>query len=101
MLSDTMIQISNKAMISLDALCGLRVFELRTVKMKNLIWEDGGWFIYANPKDMNVKNSTPRRSPLLLKLLVLNISTLTTFGILERDLLQNNHLNILMQQDKL
>jgi integrase len=61
--TDTMIQRRNKAMISLDALCGLRISGLRTLKMKNLIREDGGWFIYANPKDIKVKNSTPRRSP--------------------------------------
>lgn len=60
---ETMIQRRNKAMISLDALCGLRISELRTVKMKNLIWENENWFIHANPKDMKVKNSTPRYSP--------------------------------------
>lgn len=61
--SVTMIQRRNKGMISLNAACGLIISELRTVKMKNLIREDGGWFIYANPKDMKVKNSMPRRSP--------------------------------------
>lgn len=58
-----MIQRRNKAMISLNALCGLRVSELRTVKIKNLIFEDGGWFVYVNPKDMKSKNATTRRSP--------------------------------------
>lgn len=60
---ETMIQRRNKAIISLNALCGLRISELRTVKMRNLINENGSWFIHANPKDMKVKNSTPRYSP--------------------------------------
>ena len=60
---ETMIQRRNKAMISLNALCSLRISELRTVKMRNLILEDENWFIHASPKDMKVKNSTPRYSP--------------------------------------
>lgn len=58
-----MIERRNKAMISVDALCGLRISELRTIKIKNLIFEDGVWFVHANPKDMLVKNSTSRYSP--------------------------------------
>lgn len=37
----------NKALISLQALCSLRISELRTVKIKNLIQEDGVYFIWA------------------------------------------------------
>jgi integrase len=62
MLESTIIQIRNKAMISLQALCGLRISELRTVKMKNLIQEDGKWFIYVNPRDMEVKFAKPRNA---------------------------------------
>lgn len=58
-----MIERRNKAMISLNALCGLRISELRTIKIKNMIFEDEIWFIHANPKDMVVKNSTSRFSP--------------------------------------
>lgn len=58
-----MIERRNKAMISINALCGLRISELRTIKIRNLIFEDGTWFIHANPKDMMVKNSTSRYSP--------------------------------------
>ena len=35
----------DRAIISLQALCGLRISELRTVKMKSLIEEDGSYFI--------------------------------------------------------
>jgi integrase/recombinase XerD len=58
-----MIERRNRAMISLNALCGLRISELRTVKIKNLIFEDEVWFVYVNPKDMKSKNATTRRSP--------------------------------------
>ncbi len=50
----------NKALISLQALCSLRISELRTVKIKNLIEEDGVYFIYVTPKDMEVKFSKTR-----------------------------------------
>lgn len=52
----------NRAMISLQALCGLRISELRTVKLKNLIEEDGHYFIYVNPKDMSVKYAKIRHA---------------------------------------
>jgi integrase len=52
----------NKAIVSLQALCGLRISELRTVKIKNLICEDGVWFIHVNPKDMVVKIAKPRQA---------------------------------------
>lgn len=58
-----MIERRNKAMISLNALCGLRISELRTIRIRNMIFEDTAWFIHANPKDMVVKNSISRYSP--------------------------------------
>ena len=45
----------DKALISMQALCTLRISELRTVKMKSLIEEEGQYFIYVCPKNMNVK----------------------------------------------
>lgn len=51
----------DKAIISLQALCALRVSELRTVKIKNLIEEDGVYFIYVSPKDMTVKFGKTRQ----------------------------------------
>lgn len=62
MLDTTIIQKRNKAMLSLQALCGLRVSELRTVKIQNLIQEDGVYFIYVNPKDMSVKFAKTRHA---------------------------------------
>lgn len=52
----------NQAMISLQALCGLRISELRTVKLKNLIEEEGHYFIHVNPKDMEVKYAKTRQA---------------------------------------
>jgi integrase/recombinase XerD len=54
------INIRNRALISLNALCSLRISELRTVKIKSLIMEDGKYFIYVNPKDMEVKFAKTR-----------------------------------------
>ncbi len=45
----------DKALLSLQALCALRISELRTVKIKNLIQEDDVYFIYVSPKNMMVK----------------------------------------------
>jgi len=47
----------NKAMISLQCLCGLRISELKTVKIKNLIRDEDSenWMVYVSPRDMNVK----------------------------------------------
>ena len=50
----------NRAIISLQAVCALRPGELRTVKMKSLIKEDGVYFIYVSPKDMAVKFAKTR-----------------------------------------
>lgn len=58
----TAIEKRNKAMISLQALCGLRISELRTVKIKNLIYEEEAYFIYVNPKDMEVKFAKTRQA---------------------------------------
>ena len=58
----TIIEQRNKAIISLNALCGLRISELRTIKIKNLIQEEGRYFIYINPKDMVVKFAKSRNA---------------------------------------
>ena len=58
--SETMIQRRNKAIISTNALCSLRVSELRTIKLKNLIEEDGQCFIHINPKDIASKTAKTR-----------------------------------------
>jgi integrase len=50
----------DKAIVSLQALCTLRVSELRTVNIKNLIEEDGLYFVDVNPKDMSVKFAKTR-----------------------------------------
>ena len=50
----------DRAIVSLQALCALRVSELRTVKMQNLIDEDGHYFIHVTPKDMAVKFAKTR-----------------------------------------
>lgn len=55
----------NKAMVSLQALCGLRVSELRTVTLNSFIEEDGHYFIYINPKEMQVKFAKPREADLI------------------------------------
>lgn len=52
----------DKAIVSLQALCTLRISELRTVKIRNLIEEDGIWFIDVNPKNMSVKFAKHREA---------------------------------------
>ncbi len=53
----------DKAIISLQALCGLRISELRSIRMKNLIEENGQYFIYVSPKSMaNVKFAKTREA---------------------------------------
>lgn len=52
----------DKAIISIQALCGLRVGELRTLKMESLINEDGQHFIYVSPRNMNVKFAKTRQA---------------------------------------
>jgi integrase len=54
----------NLAIVSLQILCGLRTSELRTVKMKNLIFDKqvDRWLIYVNPKDMAVKFAKSRHA---------------------------------------
>ena len=58
--NNTMIERRNKAIISANALCSLRISELRTVKLKNLIEEEGKCFIHINPKDVNSKFAKSR-----------------------------------------
>ncbi len=52
----------DRAIISLQALCSLRISELRTVKIKSLIEEDGQYFIYVCPKNMSVKFAKTRHA---------------------------------------
>jgi integrase len=52
----------DRAIISLQALCALRPGELRTVKLKSLIKEDGVYFIYVSPKNMSVKFAKTRHA---------------------------------------
>lgn len=52
----------DKAILSLQALCALRVGELRAVKLKNIIEEDGRYFVYVSPKDMGVKFAKTRHA---------------------------------------
>ena len=58
----TLIEKRNIAIISLQALCGFRISELRTVRIKSLIFEDDVWFVDVNPKYMKVKNSKQRNA---------------------------------------
>jgi integrase/recombinase XerD len=55
-----MIERRNKAIISANALCSLRISELRTIKLKNLIEEEGKCFIHINPKDIDSKFAKAR-----------------------------------------
>ena len=52
----------DRAIISLQAHCALRVGELRAVKIKNIIEEDGRYFVYVSPKDMGVKFAKTRHA---------------------------------------
>jgi integrase/recombinase XerD len=63
--SRTLVEQRNKAIISLQALCGMRVSELRTIKIKNIIEEDSFHFVYANPKDMQIKYAKLRQANFL------------------------------------
>lgn len=48
----TMIEGHNKAIIYTNSLCSLRISELRTVKLKNLINEEEKYFINIKPQDI-------------------------------------------------
>ncbi len=50
----------DKAIISLQAICTLRVSELRSVKMQNLIKENERYFLHITPKNMDVKFAKTR-----------------------------------------
>ena len=52
----------NKAMMSLQLLCGLRISEFRTVKITNLIEEEGHYFIHVTAKNMSVKYGKTRQA---------------------------------------
>ena len=52
----------DRAIISLQALCTLRISELRTVKMESLIEEDGSYFVYVSPHNMSVKFAKTRQA---------------------------------------
>lgn len=60
----TIVDRRNKAIISLQVLCGLRISELRTVKLKNLIYNKStkSYMIYVSPKDMEVKFGKTREA---------------------------------------
>jgi integrase/recombinase XerD len=58
----TIVDKRNKAIVSIQACCGFRVSEIRTMKIKNLMYEDGTYFVYVNPKDMNVKYAKTREA---------------------------------------
>ncbi len=58
----TEIEKRNKAIISLQALCTLRIGELRTVKIKSVIEVGGSYFIHISPKNMSVKFAKTRES---------------------------------------
>ena len=99
----------NKAIISLQALCGLRVSELRTIRIKNLIYDkqSQNWMIYVNPKDMDVKFAKIRHAFFMpfdndIKTIVLNWKEeLEKLGFSDKDPLfpaipsQFNQLNLL------
>lgn len=61
---NTDMEMRNIAIVSLQALCGLRISELRTIKFKNLIFDKPSkqWFIYINPKDVEVKFAKTRHA---------------------------------------
>jgi integrase len=64
----TILERRNKAIISLQALASLREEELRTIKIKNLHYDETNniYFIYVTPKDMkNVKFSKQRENTIL------------------------------------
>jgi integrase len=50
----------DRAIVSLQALCTLRINELRTVKLRSLIEENGSYFIYVSPRHMSVKFAKTR-----------------------------------------
>ncbi len=52
----------DKALISLQALCTLRVSELRTVKIRNIIEEEGQYFIDVCPRDVSSKFAKSRQA---------------------------------------
>ncbi|MCT4574878.1 MAG: site-specific integrase [Alphaproteobacteria bacterium] len=66
--SDTVKEMENKAIISMQALGCFRVSELRTIKMRNLIPNENKYLVYVNPKDMNDVKRAKTREVFLLPL---------------------------------
>jgi len=60
--SNTVFERRNKAIVSIQAVCGFRVSELRTIGMKNVkcCKETKRWLIHVNPKDMKAKFAKER-----------------------------------------
>lgn len=56
----TILDKRNKAIVSLQTLCTLRISELRTVTINSLIEEDGTHFVYVCPKTMKTKFAKTR-----------------------------------------
>lgn len=58
----TLIERRNKAIITLQYLCGLRISELRTLPIKNLEYHNDAenYMVYVDPKVMNVKFAKTR-----------------------------------------
>ncbi len=54
-------QMRDKALISLQALCTLRISELRTARLSSIIYEDGTYFIDVCPRVMKVKYAKSRQ----------------------------------------
>jgi len=66
--SDTIKEMENKAVVSMQALGGLRISELRTIKIRNLIFNEGKYLVYVNPRDMNDVKRAKTREVFLLSL---------------------------------
>lgn len=60
--ASTAIEKRNRAIISLQALCGLRPSELRTVRIKSLVCVDDNWFVDINPKYVQSKFCKARKA---------------------------------------
>ncbi|MDE6481613.1 MAG: tyrosine-type recombinase/integrase [Alphaproteobacteria bacterium] len=61
---NTDIDLRNLAMVSLQALCGLRTAEIRTLKLKHVIFDKSAnrWMVFVTPKDMEVKFAKQRQA---------------------------------------
>lgn len=61
---DTEIQQRNRALITLQTLCGMRIEELASVALGNLKYDKlaSNWFIYISPQNMRIKFAKTRCS---------------------------------------